>query len=97
VQLWGNPMRHYTHAAFSDASLAGHPTQHIRPTNYNKIIDDLASPDGSSGTRADLNGDGLSDVGAMYDCPGERSVLFVWIAKSGWWFQLAGELVGLWP
>lgn len=36
---------------------------------------------GAQGVQADFNGDGLSDVGALYDYPGERAVLFVWLAR----------------
>jgi hypothetical protein len=91
----GNPMLAYTHASFSDAKFASWPVSHYVPYQYKNIVDDAP---GTSGVHADFNGDGRSDVGALYDYPGGRSVLFVWLAKSGggfntpvnWWDSGAG-------
>ncbi len=101
----GNPMRHYTHAAFNDTSLAGHPTGHYAAYRYNNIVDGLSGVNGV--VSGDVTGDGRADLVArkpdgtlwLYTNGGSDTAPFSTGSQIGtaWqqfgWF-LAGDVTG---
>jgi VCBS repeat protein len=106
-----NPIKHITHFTFAAKTMSGHPTAHYQAYRYTKIVAPprpkpptpapapVVDPSMSTGARGDFNGDGRSDVAAMYNYPGSRSRLFVFTAKAdgkfdnpvSWWDSGAGN------